>query len=77
MKVDRAKFLFLTTAIFACGTKNDPQQGQGVVAIPVQPPPTASMPPPANAKLAEPEPDAGKSQPIAAAEEDDEGPYDP
>lgn len=78
MKIDRSKFLLLTSAMFACGTKNDPQQVGGPIIIPAQPPPTASMTATASAKVIEP-PDAGapSSAPIAAAEDDDEQPYEP
>lgn len=76
LAIDRSKFLLLTSAMFACGAKNDPAQVGGPIVIPAQPPPTASMTATAPVKTGEP-PDAGApSQPIAA-EEDDEVPYEP
>lgn len=81
MKVDRARFLVLTSTMFAsaiaCATKNDGGTAQGPINIPQQPPPIASMAPTASAKLPDPPPDAGgPSQPVAV-EEDDEQPYEP
>ena len=53
MKIDRSKFLLLTSAMFACGTKSDPSAPSGPIVIPAQPPATASMSPPPTARLAE------------------------
>jgi hypothetical protein len=78
MKIDRSKFLLLTSAMFACGTKNDPSSASGgPIVIPAQPPPTASMPLPATAKLAEPAaPDAGPKEAQLVVDDDDEQPYE-
>ena len=58
MRIDRSKFLLLTSAMFACVTKHDPREVGGPIVIPAQPPPTASMTATAPAKVVEP-PDAG------------------
>lgn len=77
LAIDRSKFLLLSSAMFACGAKNDPSPGGGPIIIPAQPPPTASMTATAPVKTALAAPDAGApSQPIAA-DEDDEEPYEP
>lgn len=77
MKIDRSKFLLLTSAMFACGTKNDPSSPSGPIIIPAQPPPTASMSPPATAKLADAVPDASAKEAPLAVDDDDEQPYEP
>jgi hypothetical protein len=76
MKVDRTQFLLLASAMFACGTKNDPSQVGGPIIIPSQPPPTASMTATAPVKTAEVPDAAAPSQPVAV-DDDDEEPYEP
>lgn len=74
--VDRSKFLLLTSAMFACGTKNDPAAVGGPVVIPAQPPQVASMSATTAQRAPDP-PDAGQASQPVAVEEDDEEPYEP
>lgn len=80
MKVDRSKFLLLTSALFAaCGSRTEAPSAGGAVVIPPQPPPppTASA---AGAAVKEATPDAGRiaEAPLAVDDdEDDEAPYEP
>lgn len=81
MKVDRAGFLFFTSALLsACGTKQEGPNAPGAVTIPPQPPLPAQATGPAKAR--EPSPaDAGGQGDLAVAssDEDDEeeAPYQP
>lgn len=79
MKVDRAKFLVLTSALFACAGKTEPANDPGgAVAIPPQPPPPPATAT-ATATVEAPPPDAGPSRdvPVAVSDDDDEEPYQP
>lgn len=78
MKIDRARFLFLTSALFACGSKTEPANDPGsAVTIPPQPPPPpATATAEKRAEAAQPDASAPKEAFVAAAD-DDEEPYEP
>jgi hypothetical protein len=80
MKIDRGKFLFLTSALFACASKTEPVNDPGsAVTIPPQPPPPPAASPTADKNAEAPAADAGTSRdvPVAVSDDEDEEPYEP
>lgn len=81
MKIDRAQFLFLTSALFACAGKTEPANDPGgAVAIPPQPPPPPAPAATTTEKNVGATPaDAGSARdvPLATSDDEDEEPYQP